>query len=222
MSNHEPLYDNAVKWSRDVINKERSGPYRNGIEKKYTEIVTLWRELKMKARTNLRELTVIIPLAKKYHDAVKPVRDVIESVEKSYVDHQPLGSNVEKGRLEIHQMEQLLKSLENSREAVATMNSTSQELIYTLINYSDATQQIIETSTFLMKRYEALIQAIREMLIQTREEVDYIVRFYDTLQALERQLIKIAKIVRNTRKRSNDPRIIKHYNEQLKVSHIKV
>jgi hypothetical protein len=129
-----------------------------------------------------------------------------------------LGSNVEKGRLEIHQMENLIKLLENKREDVAAMNSTSQELIYTLINYSDATQQIIETSTFLMKRYETLLRATREMLIATREEVEYIVKFYDTLQALERHLIKIAKIVRNTRKRSSDPRIIKHYNEQLKVS----
>lgn len=114
-------------------------------------------------------------------------------------------------------MEYLVTVLESKRENVAAMNSTSQELIYTLINYSNATQQIIETSTFLMKRYETLLRSTRDMLIATREEVDYIVKFYDTLQALERHLIRIAKIVRNTRKRSGDPRIIKHYNEQLKV-----
>ena len=80
LSNHEPLYDDAIKWSRDVINKEKAGPYRAGLEKKYTEVVTLWRELKMKVRSNLREISVIIPLAKKYHNAVKPVRDVTDQV----------------------------------------------------------------------------------------------------------------------------------------------
>jgi hypothetical protein len=83
LSNHEPLYDDAIKWSRDVISKEKAGPYRGGLEKKYTEVVTLWRELKMKVRSNLREISVIIPLAKKYHSAVKPVRDVTDQVMKS-------------------------------------------------------------------------------------------------------------------------------------------
>lgn len=110
-----------------------------------------------------------------------------------------------------------MKQLEEKRQDVATMNSSSQELIYTLINYSDATQQIIETTTFLMKRYESLLLASRKMLITTREEVEYIVRFYDLLQALERQLIRIAKIVKNTRHGSNDQRVVKHYKEQLKV-----
>lgn len=81
LSNHEPLYDDAIKWSREVINKERPGAYRSGLERKYSEVVTLWRELKMKVRSNLRELSVIIPLAKKYHCAVKPVRDVTNQVE---------------------------------------------------------------------------------------------------------------------------------------------
>lgn len=114
-------------------------------------------------------------------------------------------------------MEIVVKQLEEKRQDVATMNSSSQELIFTLINYSDATQQIIETTTFLMKRYESLSLASRKMLITTREEVEYIVRFYDLLQALERQLIRIAKIVKNTRHGSNDQRVVKHYKEQLKV-----
>ena len=80
LSNHEPLYDDGIKWSRDVVSKEKPGPYRSGLEKKYTEVVTLWRELKMKVRSNLREINVIIPLAKKYHSAVKPVRDVTDQV----------------------------------------------------------------------------------------------------------------------------------------------
>ena len=174
----------------------------------------------MKVRTNVRELDVVIPLAKKYHGAEESLRDVTVSVERSFVqfvDRRPLGSNVEKGRLEIHQMERMLKSLENRREQVVTMNNTSQDLIETLINYSDSTKQIIETSTILMKRYESLLRNIREKLAQRNDEVEHIVKFYDLLQALERQLFKIAKIVRNPRKRSSDPRIIKHYNEQLKV-----
>ena len=81
LSNHESLYDDAINWSRDVISKEKPGPYRSDLEKKYSEIVTLWRELKMKVRSNLRELGVIIPLAKKYHNAVKPVRDVTDQVQ---------------------------------------------------------------------------------------------------------------------------------------------
>ena len=83
LSNHESLYDDAINWSRDVISKEKPGPYRSGLEKKYSEVVTLWRELKMKVRSNLRELGVIIPLAKKYHSAVKPVRDVTDQVMNS-------------------------------------------------------------------------------------------------------------------------------------------
>jgi hypothetical protein len=39
----------------------------------------------MKVRSNLRELSVIIPLAKKYHNAVKPVRDVTDQVMNNLV-----------------------------------------------------------------------------------------------------------------------------------------
>lgn len=84
LSNHEPLYNDVVKWCRNVISSEKPGPYRSALEKKYTDVVRLWRELKLKVRANVRELSVIIPLAKKYHNAVEPVRQVTDHVRKYF------------------------------------------------------------------------------------------------------------------------------------------
>ena len=101
---HQPTYEYIEQQINDHLSSKVPGPKRDALEKQFKDISERYNELKRSADKRHRQLNVLLPLARKYHDAQRNVERVVVRAETELGSLEKGNVDVEKGRQDLQNL----------------------------------------------------------------------------------------------------------------------
>lgn len=154
----------------------------------------------------------------KYEDSVVPVEKALEEIEKAIAAHEPVGIDLEKGKSDQKEIDDLFEKLEDLKSEVDKAKGAGDELVDALGDKSPKAAEVKDNVDALADKYKDLKAKLNDHKKKVDEEIKMAEKFNDALQDLEEKLPDIQEAVAAQEAISSDPDVVK---KQLQDSEVR-
>lgn len=216
---HQPTYEYIDKDAKKFLKNEPDSPTRQDIEDSYNDIKPRWEDIKRRVNERHEQLDQILPLARKFHDALQNVDGVVNRGETQLhaLDGVPLSS--EKCKQELPNIKGVLLVLDRRKRDVDRMNKIAGELSEKLKEMNGETRELQQLQETANERYE---KVKRELQIKRDDiENDNIGRFFKALQSMSDEIKKVDEQI-SDEPLGKDPVQLRKKMDELKALQIEL
>lgn len=211
---HQPTYEYIDKDAYKFLKNEPESPTRREIEDSYNDIKPRWEDIKRRVNERHEQLDQILPLTRKFHDALQNVDGVVNRGETQLraLDGVPLSS--EKCKQELPNIKGVLLVLGRRKRDVDRMNKIAQELAEKLKEMNGETEDLKQLQETANERYEK----VKRELESKREDIenDNIGRFFKALESMSDEIKKVDEQI-SDEPLGKDPVKLKKKMDELKA-----
>ena len=164
-----------------------------------------------------KKLEDVKDAAEQFNNAVKPVDELFDEVDKLLESHEPTGINVAKGKDELSKVVDLLKALKENEPEVNEVNNAGQKLLSEVGEKSPAATHVKQEMQAVNQRYQDLLDALTNRKANLENDLVQANKFHDALHDLEERLPEVQEAVSAQEPISSDPEVVKQQLQQAEV-----
>lgn len=154
----------------------------------------------------------------KYEDAVIPVQNVLDEIEKAIKSHEPVGIDLEKGKDDVKDIEDLMEKLAELKPEMLKAKQAGLELADSMDEKSSSALDLKKDVDALADRYNDLQDKLADHQKKVNDEIKLAEKFHDAINELQEKLPDIQESVGAQGPISSEPDMVKKQLEQAEVS----